>query len=185
MLRVSGLDLSLTSTGAARLVVGVDYVKVRPVTATFDTPASLCKPGMKHPRLQWVTDNVRVWVKGSDLVVVEGPSYDSHQGQHKIGGLWWMTTHILWTWKIPYVVIAPSKLKTYALGKGSGKGTDKDRVLAAVIRRYSGVAVDGNDEADALVLAAMAADHYGHPVAEVPETHRRALEGVDWPDLEA
>jgi crossover junction endodeoxyribonuclease RuvC len=96
-----------------------------------------------------------------------------------------MITHQLWAWKIPCVVVSPSQLKTYALGKGSGKGTDKDWVLAAVVRRYLEVAIAGNDEADALVLAAMAADHYGHPVVTVPETHRRALATVSWPDLEA
>jgi crossover junction endodeoxyribonuclease RuvC len=176
-MRVTSLDLSLTSTGACRLIAGSE---VQPVTETFN-------PGKRdgHLRLQWILDNARLWTQGSDLCVVEGPSFGSPNKQHAIGGLWWMITHQLWAWKIPCVVVSPSQLKTYALGKGSGKGTDKDWVLAAVVRRYLEVAIAGNDEADALVLAAMAADHYGHPVVTVPETHRRALATVSWPDLEA
>ena len=38
--------------------------------------------------------------------------------------------------------------------------------------------------ADALLLAAMAADFYGEPLAVVPESHRAALRGVKgWPEV--
>lgn len=40
-----------------------------------------------------------------------------------------------------------------------------------------------NNQADALVLAAMGADHYGTPLVELPKAHREALEKVAWPDL--
>lgn len=38
---------------------------------------------------------------------------------------------------------------------------------------------------DALVLAAMGADHLGQPLTPMPATHRTALNGVQWPDQEA
>lgn len=41
----------------------------------------------------------------------------------------------------------------------------------------------GNDEADALVLAAMAHRHLGHPIDELPKTHLAAMDKIRWPGL--
>ncbi|GMA22268.1 hypothetical protein GCM10025864_44320 [Luteimicrobium album] len=57
-------------------------------------------------------------------------------------------------------------------------------MLAAVIRRHPTVDITGNDEADALILAAMGARHLGHPIDDVPATHLAAMNGGQWPDLE-
>ena len=46
-----------------------------------------------------------------------------------------------------------------ATGAGGGLKAGKDQVLAAVIRRYPDVPVDGNDQADALVRN----HHRDHP----------------------
>jgi crossover junction endodeoxyribonuclease RuvC len=167
-MRVSGLDLSLTSTGASRLVIGSASP---PVVARFQVPKSLGSRH-NHERLEWMLKEVCLWAHGSDLVVVEGPAFDRPQGQHQIGGLWWWFTHWCWRHHIPYVAIPPSCVKKYATGAGNA---DKDRVLAAVIRRYLNVEVTGNDQADSLVLACMAADWYGCPVVPVPEINRMAL----------
>ena len=48
-------------------------------------------------------------------------------------------------------------------------------MIIAVTRRYPDVILGSNDEADALVLAAMTADYYGCPIATVPAAHRAAL----------
>jgi hypothetical protein len=45
------------------------------------------------------------------------------------------------------------------------------------------VDVKDDNEADALWLAAMAADHYGCPLVAMPQAHRAALEAVTWPAL--
>ena len=44
-----------------------------------------------------------------------------------------------------------------------------------LVRRYPHVDVTGNDEADALVLAAIAARLDGHPVDEIPAAHVATL----------
>jgi hypothetical protein len=137
------------------------------------------KLGTGHERLQWLLGEIGDHTRGSDLCTLEGPSYGSPNKQHAMGGLWWMVAHGLWRRGIPYAVVTPDQLKIYACGTSR---KDKDEVLAAVIRRYQGVEVNGNDEADALVLAAMAAHYLGSPLAPVPATHLRALTMVKWPE---
>jgi crossover junction endodeoxyribonuclease RuvC len=172
--RLVGLDLSLTSTGVA--AIGHHTARV-----TTITPG-----GTGHPRLRKLLSGIWDHACRVDLAVIEGPSFGSKGGQqHERGGLWWLVAHMLWEAGIPYVVISPAQVKKYATGYGGGVKSGKDKVLAAVIRRYPDVPVDGNDQADALVLAAMAADHYGHPLAPVPQLNRGALATVKgWPDLD-
>lgn len=167
--KVVGLDLSLTSTGVAGRG-WTDTIKPHPKMRGDD-------------RLLFIRQQiVTTWTPGAALVAVEGPSYGSTgRGQHERAGLWWMVVCALRTHGIPVAVIPPSSLKKYATGRGVG---DKDDVLLAVARRFDWFA-GKNDEADALVLAAMAADHLGQPMADMPATHRAALERVEWPDLPA
>lgn len=172
--RVVGLDLSLTSTGVAVIKNGqVGLTVIRPDPTGHD-----------HARIDYVRSHVWGLTQRTSLVVIEGPSYGSVTGkQHERAGLWWICARMLWRAGTPYAVVSPSALKKYALGKGSGKGTGKDQVLAAAIRRYPMADADGNDVADALVLAAMGADHLGCPLASVPQTHRAALAGIRWPNI--
>ena len=83
------------------------------------------------------------------------------------------------------VEVPPTVVKKYATGKGGGPDSSKDQVLAAVIRRYPAVDVTGNDEADALVLAAMGARWAGHPIDDpLPVLQTTAMAKVAWPDHE-
>lgn len=172
--RFAGLDLSLTSTGIALIDNGA-------------TTARICPPDdmRGHQRLHWIRAQIREHIPDHTIVAVEGPSYGSKGGNaHERAGLWWMTTHMLWRRRIPHVVITPAQLKKYATGVGSGPKSGKDQVIIAVTRRYPDVTLGSNDEADALVLAAMTADHYGHPIATVPAVNRAALATVKtWPTL--
>jgi crossover junction endodeoxyribonuclease RuvC len=52
-----------------------------------------------------------------------------------------------------------------------------------VLKRFPDVEVSGNDEADALTLAAMAADQYGFPLAKMPASADEQLAKVAWPAL--
>jgi hypothetical protein len=169
---VVGLDLSLSSTGVAvarsDLSVSADRIA---------HPAGL----LGHERLAWLCARIGEFTKGACLVVVEGPSYGSKGGEaHERAGLWWMTTHSLWRAGVPYAVVTPSQLKKYATGRGVG---GKDGVLIAVARRFPEVEMDSNDEADAIVLAAMGADKLGFPPVPMPAAHREALVKVGWPEL--
>lgn len=163
------LDLSLTSTGVA-------------LVANGGARLHRIQPGKLggHERMQSILSDVRIWTDGCELVVVEGASFGSPGRQHEMGGLWWLITRALWRRNRPFAVVEPAKLKRYATGRGNA---GKDEVLSAVVRRYPMADVNGNDVADALVLAAMGADHLGHPLATVPQAHRAALNGITWPTL--
>lgn len=161
---VVGLDLSLTATGVALTTGESLTLKTRLI-------------GM--PRLAWLRDEILPVCRVADLVVVEGYSFNSRNGGEHLGELGGVIRLALHEAGVNYLEIAPAKLKRYACGAGNAK---KDDVFAAAIRRL-GYEGNSKDEADALWLRAMALDHYGAPVVEVPAKHREALAGVAWPSL--
>lgn len=172
-MKVTGVDLSLTSTGLAVIVDSSAHVaRYRTTTAGADVTA-------RHLRVLRIADEVREWCTGADLVVIEGPSYGSTTPhQHDRSGLWWLAVHRVLGAGLPLAVVPPTSRARYATGKGNAP---KDGVLAAVVRRYPEVEVTGNDEADALVLAAMGARRLGRPVDVVPKLHLTAMDGAVWP----
>lgn len=168
---VIGLDLSLTGTGLASSV-GWSRL-LRPAAAT-----------RSHLRLQWIRTEVLEAIPADvAMVVLEGPSYGNQgsqrqSGHHERAGLWWLVAHALWRRDIAYAVASPASRAKYATGKGNAAKAD---VVREVARRFAWFA-GGEDEADASVLAAMGADRLGYPIAEMPQTHRKALDAVRWPD---
>jgi len=177
---VVGLDLSLTSTGIA----GADWSRA-------------CRPGKRrsHERLDWLCGYIAIAVKDADLVVVEGAAYaqGGQAGHHELAGLWWLVTQLLWRQHIPYAVANPHHRTIYATGRANPaqhhpraqrSKVAKGMVRAAAVERY-GIDCDGPgryDQADAVILAAMGLDWLGYPTVPVPDTHRRALEAVVWPE---
>lgn len=169
--RVIGLDLSLTCTGVA----GEGWTDIiRP------------KAGLRgHPRLAFIVGQVATHIRNADLVVIEGPSFGggvAHRHED-LAGLRVMVRHACWRRGIPYAVVPPSCRALYATGKGSGS---KGAVRDAVRERY-GVECDGPgryDQADAYTLLAMGLHHLGWPLAVLPDSHRRGLDGCQWPDME-
>ena len=136
-------------------------------------------------RLRELAHALFVWSDDADLVVVEGPSLGSTTPYTwDRAGLWWLVVARLTANGIPVAEVSPSTLKTYALGKGSGKGTGKDAVLANAVRRYEDHAPElaNNNEADALLVADMGARRLGRPLTELGHTHTRALAAVRWPE---
>jgi crossover junction endodeoxyribonuclease RuvC len=182
---IVGLDLSLTSTGVALIDTATGDVQVDRVTSKGRKDATLED---RHARLHNLRLDICLKTAKADLVVIEGPSFGQARqgGQHDRAGLWWIVVDWLKTpddaegWGKRVVEIAPASRSKYATGKGNAA---KDAVLAAVVRRYPQVEVSGNDEADALVLAAMGARHCGHPIDTLPKTHLAALDAVAWPAL--
>jgi Holliday junction resolvasome RuvABC endonuclease subunit len=169
--KVLGLDLSLTCTGVA----GNGW------TAPLRPPAKL----RGTDRLLWIRGEITErWVSGVDLVAIEGPSYGNQgqgrqAGHHERAGLWWIIRCALATRDIPVAVVPPATLKRYATGRGTA---DKASMVLAAARHFSWY--EGTeDEADALMLAAMAADHLGEPIAAMPAANRAALDKVEWPEL--
>jgi Holliday junction resolvasome RuvABC endonuclease subunit len=175
--KITGLDLSLTKTGVAHTWVGGPTHGLA-LAAEIAPHARL---GKDHLRLEFLLEEVGTHVRQSDLVMIEQLAFSQSTNQaSQIDGLHWMVRHGLWRRKVPYVIVTPQHLKIYALGRA--RPVTKDQVLAAVIKRYKAVDVPGNDGADALVLAAIAADWMGSPLTEMPESHRRALRMMKWPE---
>lgn len=168
-LHVIGLDLSLTSTGVA----GNGW-------------ADRIRPGTRRDvdRLHYIKTSVLEHISSKDdLIVIEGPSYGSgtkvrQQGQHERAGLWWLIKCALSLRDLPVAVAAPKARAKYATGNGNA---DKDEVLAAAVRRFPGVPITKNDEADAYWLCAMGHALLGDPLADMPKVNCEALKKVDMP----
>ena len=179
---VVGIDLSLQSTGLAAIHPdGATYVKR--VTSKGSTKDSTAE---RHIRLLTIGSQVLGFVDQLDaeLVVIEAPSLNSKYGHpHDRSGLWWMVAGAILARGIPLASAPPMCRAKYATGKGNA---GKDDVLTHVVRRYPSVMVSRNDEADALVLAAMGARHLGRPVEDsLPVAHISGLDGVEWPCADA
>lgn len=173
-MKIVGLDLSLTSTGVASITDG--DITVRRVQSKGRKDATLHE---RRDRLADLAAAITEHAQDATLVVIEGPSFGQHRqsGQHDRAGLWWLVVDLLA--EVTRVVeVPPASRSKYATGKGNAS---KDAVLAAVVRRYLAVDVTGNDEADALILAAMGARHLGQPIDDMPLTHTAAMTKVAWP----
>lgn len=168
-----GLDLSLTSTGFA--VIHNGTATVQRITSK---PPKARTSESQAERLQDLVAAVYTALPISDhtFVAIEGPSYGSTGGSaHERGGLWWMARSMLRDIGLDVIIAAPGTVKKYATGKGN---SPKDAVLAAVIRRYPDLEVTGNDEADALVLAAICARFHDAPFEELPAVNASAVSAV-------
>jgi crossover junction endodeoxyribonuclease RuvC len=173
--KIAAFDLSLTQTGYAVVnSTGITPMS-RPDVGTIRTGTLT---GM--PRLDFIRRRVIDKALGSDLAVLEGYAYGQMRGTsqaHSMGELGGVIRLSLWRAAIPYVEIAPAKLKKYATG--SGKGGKHGPLVEAVKR----LGYDGNNdnEADALWLLHMGLDAYDLGWAKMPEAHKVALDGVPWP----
>lgn len=167
-MRVIGLDLSLTSTGVAGSDGWVDRIRIRDDGTPFN-------------RLRAIRDRVRDYAAtATDLVAVEGLAVQSRTGQALTrAGLWHLVMEDVDARGVAWVQVPPTSLKKYACGKGNA---GKDEVLAAAVRRFPAIDVRGNDEADALWLAAVGADLLGVPMLEIPKMHRDALAKLRLPE---
>lgn len=177
MSAIVGLDLSLTSTGVAVLDTTTGSRMVERITSKGKQDAGLRDRYTRLLRLSTIISDI-VHDACPDLVVIEQPAFSRITGhQHDRSGLWWLVLHAIGDCKIAEV--APTARAKYGTGKGNA---GKDAVLAAVVRRYSDVEVEGNDDADALILAAMGARHLGAPIEDsLPIAHLAAMDSVKWP----
>ena len=167
--RVIGLDLSLTGTGVA----GAGWAVT--IRSAGRRGASLAA---RRARLHTLASDILDYARGTDLAVIEGPSYGSSgAGTWDRAGLWWLVVDGLAARDIPVAQMAPQARAKYATGDGrSGKAV----VLAAMRTRY-GIPLRNDNEADALALCAAGMDWAGWPLAPVPDSHRQALARVEWP----
>jgi crossover junction endodeoxyribonuclease RuvC len=170
-MKVSGLDLSLRSTGIAT----VDTVARRANTLAVKTGKL-----NRGERLDMIVGEVLRTCRGTDLAVIEGPAFMSQSSSmHLINEMHGVVKHALWSERIPYAIVPPSTLKMYTTGKG---GADKGLVIAAMAAAFPGVVIGGDDEADALALAAMGCAWGDAPVDAHVIRWKYELAKALWPD---
>lgn len=181
VIKIVGLDPSLTGFGIAELI---------PAAATTMTILQTWRHSRLtgHPRLSWLLASLHALVRDSaTLAVIEGMSYASKGSAGlDLAGLHWLVRQMLWDLSIPYVVIPPSTRAKWLTGLGNAS---KDACLAAAVKRFPGADVADNNQADALTLAAMGADHAGIPIATMPldrypvltANNRKGQPAIAWP----
>lgn len=130
--------------------------------------------GIAQDILDWVGDEHF----NDALFVIETPAFlaKSSTLDKMFGGWWLLVDHVSrYARADPLLRVTPQQVKKYATGGGRA---NKDEVLAAVIRRYPDVPVAGNDQADALVLAAIGAGVFGEPFETMTKFQQEVVEAV-------
>jgi Holliday junction resolvasome RuvABC endonuclease subunit len=165
--RILGLDLSITCTGLA----GPDWTDTIKPSKKLDTLARM------DVIVRELTDR---FVAGVDLVALEGIAMAAHDTNRQIAGLNWVVRRELWKRGVPFASVPPMTLKQFIAGKGNASKAD---VVREVTRRFPWFE-GGEDEADAVALAAMAAERVGSPMAQMPKAQRdAAMAKVAWPEM--
>ena len=176
-LNISAVDPSMTSTGLANVKVSPDDL-IEWQTALVKSVANGDAYAVLNARFDRMVDRV-MWTMNQwgqpDLIVMEGPSMQSKGRQHTMAGYWWKTYSALAT-LAPVLIVPPPNRAMYATGNGS---SGKDVVMLAASRKYPNAPITNNDNADAVVLAAMGARVMGQAVDSLPKTHLRALDKID------
>lgn len=179
MSRILGIDTSLTSTGLATIRPG-EGASVHHIPTRGRRGDTLVD---RNQRINGICAEVSLWSSnGIALAVVEGPSVASVGGSPwDRAGLWWRIVAGLLSHDIPVAVVAPSSRAKWATGSGAAS---KAGVAAAMQRRFPDIEITRDDEADALALAAMGAQHLGWDVGWTPTAMQLAvLEKVTWPEV--
>lgn len=194
--RVIGLDLSISCTGVAgngwsAIIPTPEYKKKKKADPLQEERNRIDN---HHARVEIIVATIADYIRHADMVVMESLAFASHDMGRQNAGLAWIIRHQLHRAGIPYALVPPPNLKSYATGNGAA---DKAAVCAAVEGWFPGCldvyAVGQKDNAaDAIVLAAMAYDYLGEPLPGVrpgvpAKTSRRKavdpLAGCHWPLL--
>ncbi|GGS96699.1 hypothetical protein [Streptomyces violaceus] len=178
---VVGVDPSLTGTGLASSNGWCDVIGYQRARAKDPGITQLPHAERIHAMRQ-LAHQVLETIGHPDLAVIELPAVSrSGGGAHERGWFWWHLYSQLHNRQIPIGLLAPNARALYATGKGNAA---KGLVVDAVARRFPQWATEGNDNAaDAVALMAAGRDWLGHPLADLPKTHRAALDKATWPTL--
>jgi len=172
MTGVLGIDWSLTGTGLAWInlddgVTDTCTIRTWPDDGTVEGIAR---------RVTHIADQIEAWadLHADDLVVIEGPvTHAPSAHRSKLLGGWWETAiRVAPLTDDPVMVVAPKTRAKYGTGNGNA---GKRSVLAAVRANYPRFTIRNDNEADAVVLAAIGARSLGSPIDDLPASHLAAL----------
>ncbi|CAK7288606.1 hypothetical protein [Streptomyces misionensis] len=178
---VIGIDPSLTGTGLASSNGWCDVIGYKK-TRSKDPGITQLPHAERLTAMRNLVDQVTTAIGTPTLAVMELPAPSrSGGGAHERGWFWWQIYNHLTTHDIPTGLLAPNARALYATGKGTAT---KGAVIDAITRRFPDWATEGNDNAaDAVALMAAGRDWLGHPITDLPKTHRAALDKATWPTL--
>lgn len=172
MRHVVGIDPSLTRSGIATGQSGHNPIAVTTIGSTghrYDTWHD------RWLRITRLSDRIAAatHLSPETLVAIEAPSYGSSGGsQHDRAGLWWAIYGHAAQAGATVLCVPPTVRAMYATGKGNA---GKESVIASVVRRYPHTRIENNDEADALVLYALANRANESPIErDIPKANLRA-----------
>lgn len=169
-MKLIGLDLSLTSTGAS--CGGRTYAvstKSKGAQRLFDYRTQITE--------LCLMENVT-------HAVIEGYAFASRNSHaHSIGELGGVIRLTLFDLKIPYVEVPPTSRAKFATGRGNA---GKNEVVSAISAKTGLVfaGASGNDECDAWILEQMALTKLGLSPYAWTKEQVVALDKVDWSALE-
>jgi Holliday junction resolvasome RuvABC endonuclease subunit len=160
--KVTGLDLSMTATGVA-------HSSIEGETLAACTHLIAVK-GTRDSRLMTIKNQVREYVRGSELVLIE--DLPRHAMAAGITGMVQGSVRtMLLEESIPYASLPPASLKKFATGRGNASKTD----MAVAAYKRGAVEFTNDNECDAWWLWVATMDHLGAPVFDLPKTQREAL----------
>jgi Holliday junction resolvasome RuvABC endonuclease subunit len=170
---VVGIDLSLTATGVAAFGEHTSA----PIVATVKTAADDNTVFGFTRRCWQIAEGIADTVGhvAPDLVIIEGLSYHSKSSSiDKIHASWWIVQDALEVRGWPAALkVTPNQRAKYATGKGNAS---KDSVLIETVKRYPDLNIRNNNEADAVILAAMGMRALGEAVeSSLPRAHLEAV----------
>lgn len=172
-MRIIGIDPSLTATGIAIIDTNhPDHIRIH--TETIRSTKTGNTITHRLTRFGTVADTLLDTMPTSlDLAIIEGPAYAAHgAGTWDRAGMWWNIARILHRLDIPTVEVPPATRCQYATGRGNA---DKDVVMISAVRRYPTADITNNNEADAVILAAIGARLHGHPIDDIPKANLRSF----------
>ncbi|MFI7527516.1 hypothetical protein [Nocardia salmonicida] len=179
---VVGIDPSLTGTGLAVLTAREGRVDtaLRTIGSTGKRSDTWAMRAARLTKLR--NELMRHVPRGATLAVLEGPSYGSPTpGQHDNAWFRGKVYDALTSLGIPIAVCPPKTRAKWATDNGNSGKAD---VAVAVSRLWPVVEWRGDDEADALALASIGAQHIGMPVPYlILERHKLALAKIEWPTI--
>jgi crossover junction endodeoxyribonuclease RuvC len=175
---IVGLDLSLTSTGVARVELAGSAEPTYRLARVRSDPnreygvTTLLARATRIERLREQIMNAATGGPTHDdiaLAVVEAPTYGTgaEAGTWERAWLWGVIVSALHDDGIPTMLVNAHTIRKYIIGSAATSGArkvTKDMVLAGVIRGYVHANVDGNDVADALAAAAIGCRLMGFPI---------------------
>lgn len=186
MPRVLGIDTSLTATGLARVDFTPDGSVIQVATVGAPGPSKTDKSRRAMSRRVSAlmsqiegaiidADDIENGYK-PDLIVMESLAFDAGRGSaYALAWVWCRTIDLAEHYDIPLIFAGTSQVKKYATGKGNA---DKDTVVLAVAKRWPDAEVTNNNEADAVVLAAIGCRYLGYPIDDVPKVNQEIMEKV-------